>query len=115
MTLSDHLEHHLFPTRLFPHTETGGFTEVTKWMYVFLRRAVRDKSDAITVTEMYITWLKDGQVIEQILIGGLLVGWDTTHRQELELIVSYDEVVRNHLQLISDSKDILAYNIVANV
>jgi len=115
MTLSDYLEHHLFPVRLFPRTETGGFTEVTKSMYVLLRNAVRDKSDAITVTEMYITWLKDGQVIEQILIVERSVWFTTTHRQELERIVSYDEDVRKHLQLISDSKDILAYNIVANV
>jgi len=108
MTLSDHLEH-----RMSYYNENNpsilGATEVTRAVYVLLRRAALAESDSFNITDKYISWLKDEQVIEQVFIGNSLT--PTTFRDNLKLIVHYDEDVGKHLQLTSDSEELLAYNI----
>jgi len=93
---------------LFSSNPTG-YNLVMMAIYNLLRRAALAESDSFNITDKYISWLKDGQVIEQVFIGNSLT--PTTFRDNLKLIVHYDEDVGKHLQLTSDSEELLAYNI----
>ena len=78
----------------------------------FIFAAVHDQSDTIVFTDNEVIWYKDNKVVGSFSAAKIGVKLLTSLRQIILIILSADEVMRNHLIQIDSSSEKLAYKII---
>ena len=89
--------------------EPHEMNEVIGAIYNIIQRAIRDKSDTLTLTPSRFVWSKNGHVIGEFPID--LINPTTSFRDTLQMILERDEVIRQHLHIITDESGQLSYRI----
>ncbi len=90
--------------------EPGEYNYIIIWVYVLLKIAVRERCDTLTFTDSYGTCSRQGRLVRQFPKGAVLRP-TTTFRQAIEKILERDEVVRRHVQPVSETPDSATYHL----
>ncbi len=99
MTLLEYLERHWLAEELFME---GEFTEITRHIYILLRRAILEQANELTITPTNFLWSKNGKLIGKRLLPKL-EGDKNAYKSALEKILERDKVVKQHMHRTDDS------------
>ena len=90
---------------------SGEYNEIIGMTYNVIRRAVREQSDTLILTDEYFSWVKNGNQRGQFFIDKMKPLLTVSFRESLDLILVRDKVLNESLHLISTSLVEVSYTI----
>ena len=98
------------------------YDEVIQQMYIVIQAAVYQKADELLVSRESITYSSNGVMLRQRDISFHEQDYDsperesnsnyTSYREALKLIVSHDARIREHIQVVEETPDVLRCRLV---
>lgn len=79
-------------------------------LYIYIRKAVLDGADTVVLTPKFFTWLQGDTILDRKRIDK----WKPTvsHCSQFHKMLQHDTVLRQHVQIISDTPEEVVFRFV---
>ena len=118
----DDLVEYIKRTALARYRDWHEYDEVIQQMYIVIQAAVYEKADDLRVSRDSITYSSNDVVLRQRDISFHEQNYDnperesnsnyTSYREALKLILSHDPRIREHIQVVEETPDVLRCRLV---
>ena len=113
----DDLSEYIDRIALVRYRDWHSYDEVIQMMHIHIKAAVYQKADELLISRNIMACSRSGIVLWQMAISWHEQNYDsperesninyTSHRKALKLILSHDARIREHIQVVEETPDLL--------